>query len=782
MGRRVNGRCTAEDVLNAIAELRAGVAFEGGHYLSYGMRDEQRAAVEQTLDHFENVWAEGVGSAPRFLWNAKMRFGKTFTSYQLAKRMKAKRVLVVTFKPAVEQSWEDDLRNHADFSGWRYLNAKRSSGGFADPSHVPDDTELVYFGSLQDLLGRDRATGAIKAKNQWIHDIEWDLVIFDEYHFGAWRDGAKALFDNASRDDEAVIAKDEKQLDDVEHKMQAAKKLDERIGLDGESDQGERPGDELDFLPIRARAFLYLSGTPFRALAGEFADYELFNWTYTDEQERKATWDALHPGEKNPYLALPEMCLMTYQMPDEIVAVASQGELDEFDLNTFFAAEGRGPDAHFEHPSDVQKWLDIIRGDYLALNLDLLKIGERPPFPYSDQRLLRYLTHSIWFLPDVASVHAMANLLESPGNSTAWGQYNVLRVAGEEAGIGLEALRPVEEAIGNAVDTRTITLTCGKLTTGVTVPAWSSILILRNLRSPETYFQAAFRVQSSWVVDNPDGDDPHEQLVVKPTCYVFDFAPTRALRQITTYGTRLSPEIPNQDHAVEKLLNYLPVLAYKNGKMQQLDAGAVIDISMIGTSATLLAQMFQSAMLVNLDLATLKRIQGNQALMDAIMRIEGFRSLPSNVIETIINQTEKVKEIKAKANAGGGSVSDADKKVIDEAEKERKSLRTQVKEKLIKFATRIPAFMYLTDAREYTLEDVITKIEPDLFKTVTGLTISDFALLKSAGVFNETHMNDVILSFRRAEESSLAYSGLERHEGLRQWGGFNTVFARDVIA
>jgi len=620
----------------------------------------------------------------------------------------------------------------------------------------------------------------IKAKNRWIHEIKWDLVIFDEYHFGAWRDNAKALFAKRTLDDDEVeIATNERRLLELAHAVQTAAKVDDKLGLDGDSDQGERPAEEADFLPITSRAFLYLSGTPFRALAGEFADHELFNWTYTDEQRAKSTWIGAHPLEPNPYLALPEMCLMTYQMPDEIVAVASQGELDEFDLNSFFEAKGMGGQATFTHLTDVQKWLDIIRGDYLPLNIDLLKIGERPPFPYSDARLLKYLNHSVWFLPDVASVHAMANLLEDRGNTDFWGRFTVLRVAGPEAGDGLDALGPVEKAIGSGYDTKTITLTCGKLTTGVTVPAWSSILMLRNLQSPETYFQAAFRVQSAWSIINPEGDDPNAVSVLKPMCYVFDFAPTRALRQVTTYGTRLRPDIANQDHAVADLLKYLPVLAYKDGTMKQLDAGAVIDIAMIGTSATLLAQMFQSAMLVNLDLVTLKKIQDSTELLAAIMRIEGFRNLPSNVIETIINQAEKAKELKRKARENDGFLPTTDKKEWDAAEKERKSLRKQVQEKLIKFATRIPAFMYLTDAREHTLEDVITKIEPDLFKTVTGLSVSDFALLKTAGVFNENHMNNVILSFRRAEDASLSYAGIEAHEGLRRWGLYNTVVAVD---
>ena len=196
-----------------------------------------------------------------------------------------------------------------------------------------------------------------------------------------------------------------------------------------------------------------------------------------------------------PLWRAAQMRLLTYQMPDELVAIASVGEFDEFDLNEFFAATGTGKGAQFKHKSDVQKWLDIIRGQYAPNALESLKTGTRPPFPYSDVRLLPYLQHSFWFLPNVAACHAMANLLAEKHN-TFWHEYEVVVAAGASAGIGLDALPPVRKAIGGGFGTKTITLSCGKLTTGVTVPQWSSILMLRNLKTPETYFQAAFRVQS----------------------------------------------------------------------------------------------------------------------------------------------------------------------------------------------------------------------------------------------------------------------------------------------
>jgi hypothetical protein len=562
-------RCKVPDVRTVIAELRAGRGFGGSHHQTFGMRTEQAEAVNKTSDYFRSIWAEDPEAVPRFLWNAKMRFGKTFTAYQLAKRLMAKRVLVVTFKPAVEDAWQTDLESHVDFDGWQYLS--RASG--RDPTEVNAERPVVYFGSFQDLLGRDSA-GNIKARNEWLHTVNWDLVVFDEYHFGAWRDTAKELFEG-------------------EENASAKRETDIEYG-DGLVDVNEEltvlSDTESDFLPITTRAYLYLSGTPFKALSsGEFIEEQIFNWTYTDGQRAKMQFAEQRPDAPNPYAALPQMNLLTYQMPEEILAVASGGEFDEFDLNTFFEATGISDAAQFKHQHDVQKWLDIIRGAHSAYSVEQLKVGSRPPFPYSDAHLLQHLQHSFWFLPSVASCHAMANLLQQKQN-VFWHDYTVIVAAGASAGIGLDALGPVRKAIKGGFDTKTITLSCGKLTTGVTVPQWSSILMLRNLQSPETYFQAAFRVQSPWTIRTPNGDDPNEEQVLKPVCFVFDFAPTRALRQLSEYGIGLSPEEANPENAVRDLISFLPVLAYDGANMSLIDAGGVLDIAMAGTSATLLAR------------------------------------------------------------------------------------------------------------------------------------------------------------------------------------------------
>ncbi|WP_374589835.1 DEAD/DEAH box helicase family protein [Novosphingobium sp.] len=184
-------KCTVSDVQTVLTELRTGKKLSENRSETFPPRQEQAEAVEKTASYFQSIWNEDANAVPRFLWNAKMRFGKTFTSYQLAKKLGAKRVLVVTFKPAVEDAWQTDLESHVDFEGWQYLSRKSES----DPSQIDKDKPVVFFGSFQDLLGRDKATGAIKPRNEWLHTINWDLVVFDEYHFGAWRDTAKELFE-----------------------------------------------------------------------------------------------------------------------------------------------------------------------------------------------------------------------------------------------------------------------------------------------------------------------------------------------------------------------------------------------------------------------------------------------------------------------------------------------------------------------------------------------------------------------------------------------------------
>ena len=730
--------CEVDDVLAAILAVREGIDNDDNRTQDFKMRPEQAAAVEKTARYFSSFKDEGTNETPHFLWNAKMRFGKTFASYQLAKRMGWKRVLVLTFKPAVQNAWEDDLKSHIDFKGWQFV----SRGGLSEDD-VDMSRPIVCFGSFQDFLGKNSA-GGIKAKNEWVHATNWDCVIFDEYHYGAWRENAKELFEAEGR----------KEMEFAEGE-----------GLDYFSEEN---------MPITTGAYLYLSGTPFRAIAsGEFIEEQIYNWTYSDEQRAKEQWE----GDDNPYASLPRMVMLTYQLPDAIREIAMQGEFDEFDLNAFFSADGEGDEAHFKYKNEVQSWLDLIRGSYEDTAVDDLRLGrERPPMPFSDARLLSLLSHTFWYLPSVAACHAMKNLMSERQNRF-YRDYNVMVCAGSKAGIGVAALQPVLDCMEDPLKSKSITLSCGKLTTGVSVKPWTGILMLSNISSPESYFQAAFRVQTPWVVQNPDSVSPTKREIMKQECYVFDFAPNRALKQVADYSCRLNVDESNPERKVEEFIHFLPVLAYDGSSMRQIDAAGVLDMAMSGTTATLLARRWESALLVNVDNNTLQRLMNNDAAMQALMKIEGFRNL-NQEIETIINKSESVKNTKAEASER--DLTAKEKKQLTKEEKEYKSARKEIQEKLIKFATRIPIFMYLTDHRERSLRDVITQLEPGLFKKVTGLTIRDFELLVSLGVFNSGLMNDAVYKFKRYEDSSLSYTGINRHRGS-DVGLYDTVIAAEEL-
>ena len=743
---RLNGEwfeCTVEEVQAAILAVKRRKPNPEKKRNTFKMRPEQELAVNLTTEYFAKNSCQQNGKAPHFLWNAKMRFGKTFTSYQLAKKMGWKKILVLTFKPAVQSEWQKDLEGHIDFEGWQFVS-KDTELKFTtrDPKRP-----CVWFASFQDMMGKNEL-GGIKLRNEEAHATNWDCIILDEYHFGAWNENSKELYD----------PEDKKEQDF--------------------QDGGQSWFENEEDLPLTANHYLYLSGTPFRAMAeGEFLEDQIFNWTYSDEQKAKENWNP--ENGPNPYAELPQMVLMTYQMPQAIRQVALNTDTNEFDLNEFFKAEKVKKDLleeyKFTHEDAVQKWLDLLRGQYIAQNLNELRSKVRPPMPFSDVFLRNALQHTFWFLPSVAACEAMKNLLLQPANNF-YQDFKIISCAGTQAGIGVKALKPVKEAIGNGLNTRTITLSCGKLTTGVTIPAWSGIFMLRNTSSPETYFQAAFRVQSPWTLRNPDGLNPNEVEIIKPVCYVFDYAPDRALSEVAAYSTKLdykSKDRPEQ--LVEDFIHFLPVLCYDGSSMKQLNASEILDLVISGTASTMLARRWQSALLVNVDNETLQRLLDNKEAEAALNKIEGFRGLYKD-IAAIINTSNVLK----KRKKGDKPKSPKEKKEITEKEKEIRSKRKQIQEKLIKFATRIPIFMYLTDYREQSLHDVITQLDTALFTRVTGLSLNDFELLLSLGLFNSSVMNSAIFAFKRYEDSSLSYTGINKHDG-EQIGGWDTVGSPEEI-
>lgn len=710
--------CGLKDVIAAIREVKYGVSFNQGHKDTFPMRPEQAEAVNLTAKYFEEqdkLRSDNKGK--HFLWNAKMRFGKTFTTYQLAKRMNWQRVMILTYKPAVEGAWIDDLQNHIDFEGWQLVN-KENRYENIDPTRP-----VIWFASFQDILHPDK-NGKTKEKFLEAKKIDWDCVVIDEYHYGAWNENSKSLYDSREDAEESEINKE----------YEANAEFDE------------------DSFPLKhVKHYLYLTGTPFRALGeGEFSENQIFNWTYVDEQRAKKEW-----GNKpnNPYLSLPEIQMLTYQLPEEVRKIAENGQ-NEFDLNTFFKAKSfinsSGEEEFiFEFENEVQKWLDIIRGNASPYSnstqytrLDNLQL------PFHSTGLYSRLNHTFWLFNSVASCKAMERLLKQPQNQF-WHQYDVILAAGSESGIGSKVVDMVKRRIGNGLNNKTITLSCGKLTTGVSISPWMGILFLSNIQSAESYFQAAFRVQTPWVIKNPE--DETKKKILKNECFIFDFSPNRALNLLSKYSIGLSTDTHiTREAKISEFLDFLPVLCFDGATMKPLNAGEILDFVSIGQAGSMLARKWQSAQLIDTTNITLERLLDNPHLIDAIHSIEGYSNIKEEV-QKVISTDKSIKEFKQE------SPGEKLPRELNEKEKERKDFKKELRKKLLQFITKVPVFMYLTDFREESLVDVVNKLEPDLFFKVTGLTKEDFNGMCDVGVFNKPNLDDAIWSFRAYERASLSY-------------------------
>ncbi len=724
------------EVEAAINTVRFGLPFDVKRTESFPMRPEQEWAVEKTSAYFRAH--EGGKQPARFLWNAKMRFGKTFTTYQLAKVLGWSRVLVLTYKPAVQAAWRDDLLGHIDFASWKFID--RDTPVDEADALLKEPEPIVRFASFQDLNGRS-ADGEVKARNASIHATDWDCIVLDEYHFGAWRNSARELYDPT----------------------------DSKLAEEQEPDEWVTE----ESLGLKASSFLYLSGTPFRAITnGEFGEDAIFNWTYVEEQRAKDEWS--DGTRENPYLVLPRMELYAYEMGEAAAAYAEDGEFSGFSLNEYFKAAKVSKNSTstkqgtyvFENASRVSEFLEMLRGKLAGQMKMQVVASSKQRFPYQGSMFDRAVRHSVWYLPDVASCFAMRDLLDG---HPFFSDYEVVVAAGKKAGQGADAKPPVEAAIAEATKRNrsgSITLSCGKLMTGVTVPEWAAILMLRSLKSPETYFQAAFRVQSPWAFRNGEGGIE----VRKPKCFVFEFEPNRALTLLAEYGIQLAAETDDTPvEAIGKLINYLPIFNFSGGAMLPLNASEVLDWATAGTGAAALAQRWNSPLLVEVNERTLSAVLDHPDLLETLGQLEDFRALVDSA-EYVITSSELL--TKAKREQGG--------QLDEEQEKIRKDVnkrRTEIRKTLQKFLARIPVFMYATDFREEALKHVIESVDPALFERVTGLTIADFKLLSDIGLFNATNMDAAIYRFREYERASLRYADLD---GVAEGGGRVGLWERKV--
>jgi hypothetical protein len=330
--------------------------------------------------------------------------------------------------------------------------------------------------------------------------------------------------------------------------------------------------------------------------------------------------------------------------------------------------------------------------------------------------------------------------------------------AGNGAKMGAEAKKPVDAMLSKAakLGKQTITLSVAKLMTGVTVPQWGAILILRSLKAPESYFQAAFRVQSPWAIKNDDGS----RTINKETCFVFDFDPNRALTLVYQYGTKLAGETTKASpvETIHELIEFLPIYRFFGGSMDPVDVNAVMDWGTSRVGAAMLAKRWGSDKLIDLSEGILKKLLGEEELLAQLEQMEDFRNLRQEASK-IISNSQKVRE--AKPKSGSTPVDDPE---VDKAKKAKREQVKTLRSKLKKFVQAVPVFMYLTDFREEALVDVISSLDTQLFERVTGITLADFHKLSDIGVFHPKHMDEAIWQFRLFERASLNYLGVSEEE------------------
>lgn len=504
----------------------------------YELRQEQLDAVNKTLAYFKD------NPDGEFLWNAKPRFGKTLTTYDLACKLNAKKVLIVTNRPAIANSWFDDFEK---FIAWQTDFAFVSTSDslkerpvlnreqFLDQMTKPNGKKnMVAFISLQDLKGSIHFGGQFD-KLDWVKKLTWDLLVIDEAHEGVDTLKTDVAFDNINRD-----------------------------------------------------FTLHLSGTPFKALAGgQFSQDEIYNWTYADEQSAKLNW--ADDEDSNPYATLPTLNLFSYQMSRMISDKVNQGadiggdNIDfAFDLNEFFATDDKG---NFIHKKEVEKWLNTL--------------SQNEKYPFSTKELRDEIKHSFWLLNRVDGAKALAKLLK---NHPVFENYHIVLAVGDGRGddndmISGRALDRVKQAIKE--NDKTITLSVGQLTTGITIPEWTAVLMLSNLKSPALYMQTAFRAQNAWQYEK-DG-----QFYQKKNAYVFDFAPERTLTIYDEFANNLSLKTSNgngttdeRENNIKELLNFFPVIAEDSeGKMVELDVNQVLTIPKVFKATEVVKRGFMSNLL-----------------------------------------------------------------------------------------------------------------------------------------------------------------------------------------
>ena len=655
---------TAKKAINAVKEGRSSLlsseVSEGKSPIIF--RPEQADAIRKTIKQFK--------TGNQMLWNAKMRFGKTLTALQVAKECEFKHVLILTHRPVVSDGWYDDFEKIFYDTDYVFGSKKK---GEAINNLIDTDKKFVYFASLQDLRGSE-AVGGKFDKNDEIFLTEWDFVVIDEAHEGTLTKRGQAVINTIN---------------------------------------------ELSDSP----KILRLSGTPFNLL-DKFKDEEIYTWDYVMEQREKADWYKKHFGDPNPYAELPELQIFTYNL-DKLIPGFIDVEDGAFNFREFFRTWTGNVQKDFKPIPEGAQVGEFVHKACVKRFLDLLcRADSKSNYPFSTQEYREYFRHSLWMVPGVKEARALSAMLNSHSVFGS-GAFKIVNVAGDgdEEIDSRDALKAVRKAFGdNPDETYTITLSCGRLTTGVTVPEWTAVFMLSGTfsTSASSYLQTIFRVQSPANINGK----------IKERCCVFDFAPDRTLKMVAEAGklSTKTGKTSNDRKIMGEFLNFCPVISVDGSSMQPYNVDRLLQQLKKAYTDRVVRNGFDDKHIYNDNLLKLDDIE--LADFEELKKIVGASKQTEKVKEIDINnqgytneEYEEIERIEAKPKKERTpeeiALLEEKKKKRDNAQKAMSILRG--------ISIRIPLLIYGAEVpvdKEITVDNFVDFIDDPSWKEFmpTGVT------------------------------------------------------------
>lgn len=595
-------------------------------------RPSQAEAIEKTTKYFSGK------AHKQFLWNAKMRFGKTLAAYEVVRLLGYEKTLIYTHRPVVLKGWREDFYKifTDEKSPWIFGNKPNQviNSGVELKDLLASGKKFVYFASLQDLRG-SKSVGGNFDKNDDVFKTDWDLVIVDEAHEGT------------------------------------------QTGL------GEEVLAQI-FTKENKTKLLQLSGTPFNLITKYKAD-ETYTWDYTNEQYAKAMWDKLYGGDSNPYADLPSMQIYTFDLAKQFSHFVDSQKA--FNFREFFRVwsgdimrDGRpvpkdSAIGRFVYERDVENFLNLIS-----------KADENSNFPFSKEEFRDYFRHTLWMLPGVASAKALSEMLQK---HPIFGKFNIANVAGDgdEEEESKEALKKVENAIGkDPDDSYSITLSCGRLTTGVSVKEWTAVMMLSGSYSTAAsqYLQTIFRVQTPAEINGR----------TKETCYVFDFAPDRTLKMMAdavNLSTKAGRSEESSKKAMGSLLNFCPIIAVDGTNMREYNVEEMLVQLKKAYIDRVCVNGFDDSHLYNLNLPELSKM--DREMLEHLNKIAKASGQSKKPQDLIVNKQGFDEEEHEKTESD--SSKPPREKTAEELERDKKKKeRANLISNLRAISIRIPLLVY----------------------------------------------------------------------------------------